>query len=48
MTDRRNKGKYEVCQDCGAHLDHGEQCDCASSYEEEAEQSADRRINAEI
>lgn len=28
MTDRRNKGKYEVCQDCGAHLDHGEQCDC--------------------
>lgn len=27
MTDRRNKGKYEVCQDCGAHLDHGEQCD---------------------
>nr|DAE68626.1 MAG TPA: SelR domain [Caudoviricetes sp.]DAJ40348.1 MAG TPA: SelR domain [Caudoviricetes sp.] len=37
MTDRRNKGKYEVCTDCGAHLDHGEQCDCASSYEEEAE-----------
>lgn len=32
MTDRRNKGKYEVCQDCGAHLDHGEQCDCASIY----------------
>lgn len=28
MTDRRNKGKYEVCTDCGAHLDHGEQCDC--------------------
>ena len=37
MTDRMNKGKYEVCQDCGAHLDHGEQCDCASSYEVEAE-----------
>ncbi len=28
MTTRKNKGKYEVCQTCGAHLDHGEQCDC--------------------
>lgn len=37
MTDRRNKGKYEVCQDCGAHLDHGEQCDCR---EEDSSQDA--------
>lgn len=37
MTDRRNKGKYEVCQDCGAHLDHGEQYDCESSCKEETE-----------
>ena len=37
MADRRNKGKYEVCQDCGAHLDHGEQCDCESSCKEETE-----------
>ena len=29
MTARKNKGKYEVCQECGAHLDHGEECDCA-------------------
>ncbi len=28
MAARKNKGKYEVCQECGAHLDHGEQCDC--------------------
>lgn len=28
MTQRKNEGKYEVCQECGAHLDHGEQCDC--------------------
>ena len=20
--------KYEVCPNCGAHLDHGEHCDC--------------------
>lgn len=20
--------KYEVCENCGAHLDHGEKCDC--------------------
>lgn len=28
MTERRNKGKYEVCMRCGAHLDHGERCGC--------------------
>lgn len=37
MTDRRNKGKYEVCTDCGAHLDHGKQCDCR---EEDSPQDA--------
>ncbi len=21
-------GKYCICPDCGAHLDHGETCDC--------------------
>lgn len=21
-------GMYWTCPDCGAHLDHGEQCDC--------------------
>ena len=20
--------KYEICESCGAHLDHGEKCDC--------------------
>ena len=20
--------KYQVCEHCGAHLDHGEKCDC--------------------
>lgn len=28
MTARTNEGKYEVCVECGAHLDHGEECDC--------------------
>lgn len=29
MTIKSESGKYEICQDCGAHLDHGEKCDCA-------------------
>lgn len=29
MTYRVQSGKYEVCGNCGAHLDHGERCDCA-------------------
>lgn len=37
MTARKNEGKYELCQDCGAHLDHGEQCDCESIYKEETD-----------
>lgn len=41
MTDRKNKGKYEVCQDCGAHLDHGERCDC---QDEEKKASAEGEI----
>lgn len=29
-------GKFDVCTDCGANLDPGEQCDC-----EEAEQTVE-------
>ena len=30
-TEREEEGrhmKYQVCEHCGAHLDHGEKCDC--------------------
>lgn len=26
--------KYRVCPNCGAHLDHGEQCDCQAKKED--------------
>ncbi len=41
MTQRKNEGKYEVCRNCGAHLDHGEPCDC------EEERSAQEPIYKE-
>jgi hypothetical protein len=28
MTYRAKSGKFEVCRNCGAHLDHGEHCGC--------------------
>jgi len=28
--------KYKVCPKCGAHLDHGECCDCEDRKEQEA------------
>lgn len=28
--------KYRVCPKCGAHLDHGESCDCEDRKEQEA------------
>lgn len=31
---------YRVCQKCGAHLDHGEPCDCEDRVEQEVAQSA--------
>lgn len=31
--------KYRVCPKCGAHLDHGEPCDCEDRMEQEAAQS---------
>ncbi len=27
--------KYRVCPKCGAHLDHGEPCDCEDRVERE-------------
>ena len=34
--------KYRVCPKCGAHLDHGEPCDCEDRVEREtAKQGAD-------
>lgn len=35
MTQRKNEGKYEICQSCGAHLDHGEPCDCQEERPEQ-------------
>ena len=27
--------KYRICPKCGAHLDHGESCDCEDRVEQE-------------
>lgn len=37
MTYRVRSGKYEVCGSCGAHLDHGEKCDCGEQERTTAE-----------
>ena len=29
--------QYRTCLDCGAHLDHGERCDCMDHAQEERE-----------
>lgn len=34
MAEKR-KRPYEVCPDCGAHLDHGERCDCSGEDKRE-------------
>ncbi len=31
---------YRVCPKCGAHLDHGEPCDCEDRVKREVAQSA--------
>lgn len=31
---------YNICPDCGAHLDPGEQCDCKDRIEENVRKSA--------
>lgn len=31
---------YKVCPNCGAHLDHGEPCDCEDRAEQEPAQGA--------
>ena len=30
-------GKFDVCTDCGANLDPGEQCDCEEDHQTEDE-----------
>lgn len=39
---RSDCGKYEICQDCGAHLDHGEKCDCAQDNADERQPAEDK------
>lgn len=34
--------KYRICPDCGAHIDHGERCDCGDRHEQ-VEQELARR-----
>lgn len=41
MTYRVKSGKYEVCRNCGAHLDHGERCDCMERKKEDSAQTAE-------
>lgn len=31
---------YDICPDCGAHLDPGEKCDCKDGIEENVRKSA--------
>lgn len=30
MTEKKSR-HFEVCPDCGAHLDYGERCDCGKA-----------------
>lgn len=41
MTYREKSGKYEVCRNCGAHLDHGERCDCMEREKKDTMQAAE-------
>ncbi len=33
---KKRQRQYEVCPNCGAHLDHGEKCDCGRAMGKEA------------
>lgn len=35
-------GKFDVCTDCGANLDHGEKCDCEEERQSQ-EKPADKK-----
>lgn len=43
MTARKNEGKYEVCQECGANLDYGEACDCEQEEQKQTDKPAERK-----
>ena len=36
--------KYTVCDNCGAHLDHGETCDCRTAAEKTTVQTRRQEI----
>lgn len=42
--------KYKICEKCGAHLDHGEKCDCtdASMIGSEEHRSRIEAVREEI
>ena len=42
-----SKKPYDVCPNCGAHLDHGEHCDCDKDYRFVAQEAAKRDMHLE-
>lgn len=32
--------RYKICPECGAHLDHGERCDCCNAHDQPEIESA--------
>lgn len=41
------KRKYRTCQYCGAHLDHGEKCECQKSKNRNLVEPIDKEKNTE-
>ena len=38
--------KYAVCKNCGAHLDHGEPCDCIKKAPKQASLNGAKEIGS--
>lgn len=35
MTMTVKNGKFDICTECGAHLDPGEKCDCEEEHQQD-------------